>query len=291
MIFTKASMAFTYFWRMLKKMNYNLLFGLVLLVSCGNDPESEETTSNLPGIPAPTGITYNLVKDYPHDTSSFTQGLIFYKGTMYESTGNPNNALNNGSWIGPVDLITGKQTKKVTLPADIFGEGITILNDKVYQITWENRKGYVYDLATFKKLKEFNYNHDGWGITNNGKELIVSDGSSNLYFWDPETLKEIRRISIQDNNGLRNNINELEFINGAVYANVWQSNEILKIDPATGNVTGKLDMSSLKQSYPELVGGSDSEKVLNGIAWDSSSNRLFVTGKNWSKLFELKLLN
>lgn len=284
-------MAFTYFWRMLKKMNYNLFFGLFLLISCGDDPGSEETTNNLPGIPAPTGITYNLVKDYPHDTASFTQGLIFYKGTMYESTGNPKDPLNNGSWVGPVDLATGKQTKKVTLPADIFGEGITILNDKVYQITWENRKGYVYDLATFKKLKEFNYNHDGWGITNNGNELIVSDGSSNLYFWDPETLKEIRRVSIQDNNGLRNNINELEFINGAVYANVWQTNEILKIDPATGNVIGKLDMSSLKQSYPELEGVSASEKVLNGIAWDSSSNRLFITGKNWSKLFELKLLN
>ncbi|QNA43585.1 glutaminyl-peptide cyclotransferase [Lacibacter sediminis] len=276
---------------MLKQMNYSLFFGLVFLVACGNDAESDETQSNLSGIPAPTSITYNLVKDYPHDTSSFTQGLIFYKGNMYESTGNPNNAVNNGSWVGPVDLNTGKQTKKVTLPADIFGEGITILNDKVYQITWQNNKGFVYDLATFRKLKEFNYNHEGWGITNNGKELIVSDGSSNLYFWDPETLKEIRRISIQDNNGLRNNINELEFINGAVYANVWETNEILKIDPANGNVTGKLDMSSLKQSYPELEGANASEKVLNGIAWDSSGNRLFVTGKNWSKLFELKLLN
>ena len=272
-------------------MNYSLLISLLLLAACGNDPESEETQTNIPAIPAPASITFNLVKDYPHDTSSFTQGLIFYKGVLYESTGNPNNALNNGSWAGPVDLFTGKQTKKVTLPADVFGEGITILNDKVYHITWENRKGFVYDLATFKKIKEFNYNHEGWGITNNGKELIVSDGSSNLYFWDAETLKETRRISIQDENGLRNNINELEFINGAVYANVWQSNEVLKIDPATGNVIGKLDLTSLKQSYPELSGGSNSDKVLNGIAWDSSGQRLFVTGKNWSKLFELKLLN
>ncbi len=272
-------------------MNYNLLFALLLLISCVNETESDEPQVTFPTVAAPSGITYNLVKDYPHDTSSFTQGLIFYKGTMYESTGNPADALNNGSWVGPVDLATGKQTKKVTLPSEFFGEGITILHDKVYQITWENRKGFVYDLATFKKIKEFTYNHQGWGITNNGKELIVSDGSSNLYFWDPETLKEIRRISIQDNNGLRNNINELEFINDAVYANVWQTNEILKIDPATGNVTGKLDMSSLKQSYPELAGGNDSDKVLNGIAWDSSSNRFFITGKNWSKLFELKLLN
>jgi glutaminyl-peptide cyclotransferase len=276
---------------MLKQVNTILFSAAILFISCGDGSETEETVSTLPTIPAPTAITYNMVKDYPHDTASFTQGLIFYKGTLYESTGNPNNALNNGSWVGPVDITTGKPTKKVTLPSDVFGEGITILNDKVYQITWENRKGFVYDLVTFKKLKEFNYNHEGWGITNNGKELIVSDGSSNLYFWDPETLKELRRISIQDHNGLKNNINELEFINGAVYANVWQTNEILKIDPATGNVIGKLDMTTLKQSYPELEGASASEKVLNGIAWDSSGNRLFITGKNWSKLFELKLLN
>jgi glutaminyl-peptide cyclotransferase len=278
---------------MVKNKNNRLIIALLLLVSCTNSNEtnSEESQNVLTTIPAPTNIGYNLVKDYPHDTASFTQGLIFYKGTLYESTGNPTPTPNNGSWVGAVDLSTGLQTKKVKLPQEIFGEGITILHDKVYQITWENRKGFVYDLSTFKKIKEFAYNHEGWGITNNGKELIVSDGSSNLYFWDPETLKEIRRISVQDNNGLRNNINELEFINGAVYANVWQTNEILKIDPVTGNVTGKLDMSSLKQSYPELIGSNESEKVLNGIAWDSSSNRMFVTGKNWSKLFELKLIN
>jgi glutaminyl-peptide cyclotransferase len=277
---------------MLKK-NYRLFFISLLLNACSNSSEtnSDDSQNVLPTIPAPTNITYNLVKDYPHDTASFTQGLIFYKGTLYESTGNPTPTPNNGSWLGPVDITTGKQTKKVKLPQEIFGEGITILNDNVYQITWQSRKGFVYDLSTFKKIKEFTYNHEGWGITNNGKELIVSDGSSNLYFWDPVTLKEIRRISVQDNNGLRNNINELEFIDGAVYANVWQTNEILKIDPVSGNVTGKLDMSGLKQSYPELVGSSDSDKVLNGIAWDSSGNRMFVTGKNWSKLFELKLLN
>jgi glutaminyl-peptide cyclotransferase len=277
---------------MLKK-NYRLFFISLLLNACSNSSEtnSDDSQNVLSTIPAPTNITYNLVKDYPHDTASFTQGLIYYKGTLYESTGNPTPTPNNGSWLGSVDITTGKQTKKVKLPQEIFGEGITILNDNVYQITWQSRKGFVYDLSTFKKIKEFTYNHEGWGITNNGKELIVSDGSSNLYFWDPVTFKEIRRISVQDNNGLRNNINELEFIDGAVYANVWQTNEILKIDPVSGNVTGKLDMSGLKQSYPELVGSSDSDKVLNGIAWDSSGNRMFVTGKNWSKLFELKLLN
>ncbi|NCU05846.1 MAG: glutaminyl-peptide cyclotransferase [Chitinophagaceae bacterium] len=274
-----------------KLLNYCLPLSVLLFISCGDETESSEPQISLNDIAAPAAISYNLVKDYPHDTASFTQGLIYYNGILYESTGNPGNSLNNGSWVGPVDLNTGKQTKKAILPADIFGEGITILNDKVYQITWESRKGYVYDLKTFNKIKEFSYNHEGWGITNNGKELIVSDGSSNLYFWDPETLKETRRISIQDNNGLRNNINELEFINGSVYANVWQTNDILKIDPATGNVTGRLDLSKLKQQYPELMGNNDSEKVLNGIAWDSSSNHVFVTGKNWSKLFVITLNN
>lgn len=260
------------------------------LFGCSNADNQQTTNQNVANlVPAPAQLSFSLVNAYPHDTSSFTQGLIYYNGVLYESTGNPNNAPNNGSWIGPVEISTGQQTKKVTLPSSIFGEGITILNDKVYQITWQNKKGFVYDLKTFKQLQEFSYNHEGWGITHNGSELIVSDGSSNLYFWDPATLKELRRISIQDQNGLRNNINELEFINGFLYANVWQSNDILKIDPATGNVVGILDLSSLKQTYPDLVGESSSDKVLNGIAWDSSANRLFVTGKNWSKLFELKL--
>ena len=271
-------------------MKHFLIPALLLIVvsSCNNGTDQNEPQA-LTTIPAPAQLGFTLLNAYPHDTSSFTQGLVYYNAVLYESTGNPNNASNNGSWIGPVEITTGQQTKKVTLPSSIFGEGITILNDKVYQITWQNKKGFVYDLKTFKQLQEFSYNHEGWGITHNGSELIVSDGSSNLYFWDTATLKELRRISIQDQNGLRNNINELEFINGFLYANVWQSNDILKIDPATGNVVGILDLSSLKQTYPDLVGESSSDKVLNGIAWDSSANRLFVTGKNWSKLFELKL--
>lgn len=261
---------------------------LFVLAACNNGTEQNEPQA-FTTIPAPAQLGFTMLNVYPHDTTSFTQGLMYYNGVLYESTGNPDNALNNGSWIGPVELTTGQKTKKVTLDSPLFGEGITILKDKVYQITWQNKKGFVYDLKTFKQLQEFNYNHEGWGITHNGSELIISDGSSNIYFWDPATLKEVRRISIQDHNGLRNNINELEFINGFIFANVWQSNDILKIDPSTGNVVGLLDLSSLKQTYPELNAANSSEKVLNGIAWDSSANRLFVTGKNWSKLFELKL--
>jgi len=269
---------------------YAILLVSASLIGCTNGTDEQTSDpSSLNTTPPPAQLSFSLVNAYPHDTSSFTQGLIYYNGVMYESTGNPNNAPHNGSWIGPVELTSGKQAKKITIDSPLFGEGITILNDKIYQITWENKKGFVYDLATFKKISEFSYNHEGWGITHNGTELIVSDGSSNIYFWDPATQKELRRISVQDNNGLRNNINELEFIKGFIYANVWQTNDILKIDPVTGNVVGKLDLSSLKDSYPELNSSNSSEKVLNGIAWDSSGNRLFVTGKNWSKLFELKL--
>ena len=260
-------------------------------LSCSNETQNGDTSGTAANIDAPAQINYKLLKDYPHDSSSFTQGLVFSNGTLYESTGNPEGTLNNGSWVGTVDLATGKQNKQAMLDAAFFGEGITILNNKIYRLTWQNKKGYVYDAASFKLLNEFSYDHEGWGITHNGKELIVSDGSSSIYFWDPATCKEIRRISVQDNNGLKNNINELEFINGFIYANVWQTNDILKIDPETGNVVGLLNLEAIKQQYPELNGLSDSDKVLNGIAYDSSSNRLFITGKNWSKLFEIQLLN
>ena len=259
--------------------------------SCSNEPKSDEAAGTASSLAAPSSINYKLLQDHPHDSTSFTQGLVFYNNRLYESTGNPENVINNGSWVGTVDLATGKQNKQAMLDSGYFGEGITILNNKIYRLTWQNKKGYVYDAATFKLLNEFSYNHEGWGITHNGKELIVSDGSSNIYFWDPATCKEIRRISVQDNSGLRNNMNELEFINGFIYANVWQTNDILKIDPATGNVVGLLNLATLKQQFPELTGIADSDKVLNGIAYDSSSNRLFITGKNWSKLFEIELLN
>ncbi len=273
------------------RMKYSLLGLVVIFFACNNQPDKNNDTSSIASIAAPVQINYKLLKDHPHDSSSFTQGLVFYNNNLYESTGNPDGALHNGSWVGTVDLATGKQNKKALLDSGYFGEGITILNNKIYRLTWQNKKGYVYDATTFKLLNEFSYGHEGWGITHNGKELIVSDGSSNIYFWDPATCKEIRRISVQDNNGLKNNINEMEFINGFIYANVWQTNDILKIDPATGNVVGLLNLAAIKQQFPELAGVSESDKVLNGIAYDSSSNRVFITGKNWSKLFEIELLN
>lgn len=256
----------------------------LLFWSCNN----EDVPQNNGGaaIPPPAPLAYTLVQALPHDTASFTQGLQFYKGVLYESTGNPDR-LANGSRIQVVDPATGATRVKAVLPADEFGEGITLMNDKVYQLTWENRKGYVYNARTFQKLAEFTYSHQGWGITNNGTHLIVSDGSSNLYFWNPETFKEVKRLTVQDHRGLRNNINELEFINGHIYANIWQSNQIVRIDTATGYITGVLDLTDLIRNYPEL--SQPPADVLNGIAWDSSSNRLLITGKKWPRMFEIEL--
>lgn len=266
------------------------LFALLIsfvFIACNNEQEQNDDNP-VSTIPPPVQLSYSLLKVYPHDTAAFTQGLQFVKGYLYEGTGNPEKKTGH-SKLRKVDYATGKILREYSIPGTIFAEGITILGDKIYQITYQDKKGFVYNLSDFKLIKEFSYNTEGWGLTNDGTNLIMSDGSSNIFYWDPATLKEIRRLSVQDNNGLRNNINELEFINGFIYSNVWQKDEILKIDPATGNVVGVMDMSELKKMYPELSGDNDSDKVLNGIAWDSSSNHLFITGKNWPKLFEIKL--
>ncbi|HMO32470.1 MAG TPA: glutaminyl-peptide cyclotransferase [Lacibacter sp.] len=268
-------------------MTFSRIFPLVVLLAACTNNDASEPDNGLVNIPAPAPLSYTLIRTYPHDTASFTQGLVFHNGVLYESTGNPDNIANNGSWLGPVNIENGMRIPKATLPAAEFGEGMTILNGKVYQLTWQNKKGYVYDLATFKKTGEFTYNHDGWGITNDGIHLIVSDGSSNIYFWDPATFKEVKRLSIRDNRGLKNNLNELEFIRGSLYANVWQTSQVYRIDTASGYVTGVLDLSDLLRAYPELQ--RPPADVPNGIAWDSSGQRLFLTGKKWPLLFEVQL--
>lgn len=223
--------------------------------------------------------TFNIVNTYPHDDNAFTQGLIFENGVLYESTG-----LYGHSSLRRVDLETGNTLQLHTLPEDVFGEGITIFNDKIIQLTWKNHIGFVYEKDTFQLLQNFEYPTEGWGITHNGTSLIMSIGNSTLFFLDPETFTVIDQIEVYDQTPVEN-LNELEYIEGEIYANIWQEKKIAIINPNTGKVTGWINLENIDPSGNEYNRG-----VLNGIAYDSKENRLFVTGKNWSKIFEINLI-
>jgi glutamine cyclotransferase len=255
------------------KNRISIAFALLLVTACSQkEKQKEDKPDDL--------IGFTLVKAFPHDVTAFTQGLLIENGKLYESTGQ------KGSWIAEVDLATGKQNKKVILDDKYFGEGITILNNKIYQLTWRSNEGFVYNAQTFAKLKNFTYQHEGWGITHDGKNLIVSDGTDVLHFLDTATLKDDRVIHVTDHGTAIDQLNELEFIEGFVYANIWQTAFIVKIDPATGKVVGRLDLSSLGQEVAQFNGSFD---VLNGIAYEKKSKMLLVTGKLWPVLFALKL--
>ncbi|MEJ2243444.1 MAG: glutaminyl-peptide cyclotransferase [Candidatus Bathyarchaeota archaeon] len=223
--------------------------------------------------------TYKILNSYPHDESAFTQGLVIENGILYEGTG-----LYGQSTLRRVDLETGNITQSHPLSAGLFGEGITVFEDKIIQLTWKNNIGFVYDKTSFELLEQFDYPTEGWGITHNGTSLIMSDGSSTLYFLNTETFQIINQVDVYNDEGLIVNLNELEYINGSIYANIWQKDTIIIIDPQTGNVTGEIDLTGLK----ELV--NQNSDVLNGIAYDQTGNKLFVTGKFWSNLFEIKLV-
>lgn len=218
-----------------------------------------------------------VINTYPHDAKAFTQGLVSINGVLYEGTGR-----NGESSLRKVELATGTVQQRAMLPAQHFGEGITVLNNKVYQLTWQTHVGFIYDLNSFKQVQSFYLPGEGWGITHDGKQLIVSDGTANLRFLDPLTLKETGRVQVSEDGKPLDKLNELEYINGEVWANVWYTNFIVRIDPATGVVKSKLDLSDLNQSR-------STDDVLNGIAWDAESQRLFVTGKLWSQLYEIKV--
>ena len=234
--------------------------------------------SDSPVVSEPANYTYTVVNVYPHDQTAFTQGLVFEDGTLYEGTG-----LWGQSSLRRVNLETGNVTQLYELPDDLFGEGITIFGDKIIQITWQNHAGFVYDKNFFDLLQEFTYSTEGWGITHDGTNLIMSDGTANLYFLDPETFQIIDQIEVIDEEPITQ-LNELEYIDGRVYANIWHENKIAIIDPETGQVTGWINLEGLKAAEHPTA------NVLNGIAYDQNSMRLFVTGKLWSNLYEIELV-
>ena len=227
----------------------------------------------------PTNYSYRIVNTYPHDETAFTQGLLFDSGVLYEGTG-----LYGNSSLRRVELATGEILQLYALPPQYFGEGITIFDDKIIQLTWQEHKSFVYDKNSFELLQEFSYSTEGWGITTDGSRLIMSDGTSTLYFLNPETFQKIGQVEVHDN-GTVERLNELEYIQGKVYANIWLEEKIAIINPQTGKVEGWINLSGLQN-----VENQDPDDVLNGIAYDAAGDRLFVTGKRWSQLFEIQLI-
>jgi glutamine cyclotransferase len=229
--------------------------------------------------PAPVS-GYRVVNVFPHDRRAFTQGLQYVDGVLFEGTGQ-----NGQSGIRRVKLETGEVLQHQPLDAKYFGEGITVWRDTIVQLTWQSEIGFVYDKSSFKQTRSFNYTGEGWGLTNDGTRLIMSDGSAVIRFLDPATFKETGRITVKENGVSIRNLNELEFVNGEILANIWQTSRIARIAPKTGDIVGWIELAGLLD--PRDAIGTD---VLNGIAYDAKGDRLFVTGKWWPKLFEIKIV-
>jgi glutamine cyclotransferase len=247
---------------------------------------SEEVTST--AVTKPAIIPYTVINAYPHDTSAFSQGLEFYKGELLESTG-----LYGKSTLRKVDVTTGKIIKNLPLDEKYFGEGITILNDTLYQLTWQEHEILVYKPETFQLIKKMKWDYDGWGITNDGKSLYMTDGSDKIYVVRPYDLKLQKIISVSDNLGPLNNLNELEFINGSIYANRLEYDYIVRINPTNGIVNGTINLKDVLQQYSKIdltyIKTNPNGAVLNGIAWNPSTKKMFITGKLWPILIELQI--
>jgi glutamine cyclotransferase len=261
----------------MKRLYWYSLSALVLfLSSCTNSDKPQDTPPQEKPIPT---LSYSILSDHPHDTSYFTEGLEFYNNTLLESTGLPEK-----SRLVQYDLATGKVSKQVNLDPKLFGEGITVLHDTLYQLTYQEHVVNVYTAKDFKKIKEFQFNGEGWGLTNDGKNLIATNGSSNLYFYDPSTFKVIREQTVTENGVPAVNLNEVEYVNGFVYANQWQYNYILKINPANGEVVAKMDLSDLVNKIRQ----DNHSEFLNGIAYNHATNKFYITGKLWPRIYEIQ---
>ena len=264
----------------IKKVLYTSAF-IVFFTAC-NNTDSPAGSNNMVSAPElPSNISYSIVKTYPHDTSSFTQGLILYNGDLYEGTGEYGR-----SHLLKVDLNNGVIKKNISIDPKYFGEGITILRDTVYQLTWQEKVVFAYSVKDFKKIKQFKIDTQGWGITTNGQELIVSDGSSNLYYYNTATFQLLRTQSITEAGSLSYNLNELEYIDGYIYANQWQAPYILKIDSGSGAIVGKIDLTDV---WNRVKAKDPLADVPNGIAYDSASKKIYITGKKWPELYEIEL--
>lgn len=227
----------------------------------------------------PKKYNYKVIHTYPHDRDAFTQGLFYDNGVLYEGTGE------NGSSLREVNLETGKVVRQLNLDASLFGEGIALCHDRIYQVTWKSKVGFIYNKSDFKLINKIYYPTEGWGLTTIDDKIVMSDGSNVLYFYEPDMFTVISKIEVYDNEKKRDSLNELEYINGEIWANIWINNHIARIDPATGKVLGYID---LKGILPASDRDAETD-VLNGIAYDNKGNRIFVTGKRWPKLYEIKV--
>jgi glutamine cyclotransferase len=267
-----------------------IYFGLIILFFCSCRPEVKkenevqlhEEEKTLPLIP------YKIITSHHHDTTLYTQGLLIYDKKIYESTGSPASIRFTRSLVGVLDTGSGKLLVKAEIDRNTyFGEGIAVVNDKLYQLTWQNKKGFVYDVRSFKRISEFTFeSKEGWGLTTNGKELIMSDGTDQLSFIDPASMKVIKKLSVSNMGYPENYLNELEYVNGSIYANVYLKKYIVRINSETGKVEGMIDLSSLVNSLQLHYPRAD---VLNGIAFDPLTKKLLITGKLWPRIYEIEL--
>lgn len=263
--------------------SFSLALALALATPACAQQQAPATPSNdsaQTAAPAAVNYGYRVVATYPHDTRAFTQGLFYLNGHLYESTGQVGE-----STIRKVRFEDGRVLQSVPIPPGLFGEGIVNFGNEIISITWQGGRGFRWDLATFRQLGEWRYEGEGWGLTQNGTDIIMSDGSSALRFLDPATLAERRRITVTRDGAEVTQLNELEWVNGEIFANVWQTPLIVRIDPASGRVTGVIDLTGLAAQN-----GDASDRVLNGIAYDRQGDRLFVTGKYWPRLYEIDLV-
>jgi len=257
-----------------------LLMCAVCLVACGSRSASKQRSAQVPTPPARYG--FRIVATYPHDTAAYTQGLFWHEGALIESTGEYGR-----STLRRVDLETGEAAQKTALPDNVFGEGSVLLDGKIYVLTWEQYRCFVYDPVTFTQVGEFAYKGEGWGLTTDGSKLYMSDGTANITVRNPDTFAEERTFAVRNEGRPVQYLNELEWIDGRIWANVYMTNEIVVIDPADGRVEGIIDLTGLL-SHLVITNTTD---VMNGIGYDPTTGRIFVTGKNWDKLFEIKISN